>query len=194
MLRADWPASAPPGSSGVAAHSARVFVWLSLISGHCALPAEHDMQPEEEEDEEQRDYRKHEKRRKTLQRELKDLTEFQTPEFLNREQRRVAAAAAAQARLDGRDTGSSGRQPGSGQPRGRRRMPPLYDEDGTHLNSGRNLCDCLNPDCPGCHFPCKGCGSNKCGKKCRAHRKWMYTQVVEQQPFDESMVMRTKQV
>ena len=31
--------------------------------------------------------------------------------------------------------------------------------------------------CPGCHFPCLKCRSNKCGNECRQNRKWMFESV-----------------
>lgn len=173
--------------------SCRAAVCLSTTTQRTSLILT--MQPEEE-DPAERVSRKHEKRKKKLERELKDLQSgYPSSESLSREQRRVAAAAAAQARLEGKTgTGTEDQGPERrGRPRGRT-MPVLYDEQGTHMNSGRNLCDCLNPECPGCHFPCKSCGSNKCGRKCRNHRKWMYTQAVEQLPFDESRVIRTRPV
>jgi len=51
----------------------------------------------------------------------------------------------------------------------------LYDADGRLVNcGGLNLCDCLDAECPGCHFPCLKCGSEKCGSECRSRRKWIY--------------------
>jgi hypothetical protein len=29
------------------------------------------------------------------------------------------------------------------------------------------ICDCLQPNCRGCHYPCKACGDLRCGKECR---------------------------
>ncbi|XP_043270121.1 ARL14 effector protein [Venturia canescens] len=50
----------------------------------------------------------------------------------------------------------------------------VYDERGFMVKTGYNLCDCLQLDCAGCHFPCAKCGSTKCGHECRNFRKWTY--------------------
>ncbi|CAG7834677.1 unnamed protein product [Allacma fusca] len=39
------------------------------------------------------------------------------------------------------------------------------------------ICDCLEPKCPGCHFPCKSCGDGRCGHECRTNRRWVYDTV-----------------
>lgn len=159
---------------------------------------------------EQQQHRQHsrgsrimEKQRKMLTRELRELQSDPqaTMSSLSREERRIAAAAAARQRLELR-TGAtektaptaSGQQADKVYKKRSGRYPILYDEHGIHCNSGRDLCDCLDLQCPGCHVACKSCGSEKCGRKCRVRRKWMYTQAVEQNPFEESMVIRTKQV
>lgn len=59
-----------------------------------------------------------------------------------------------------------------------RRVPgALYDENGVHITTDVDLCDCLNVNCPGCHFPCKKCNSKKCGVDCRANRKFIYEEI-----------------
>ncbi|XP_077292327.1 ARL14 effector protein [Arctopsyche grandis] len=51
----------------------------------------------------------------------------------------------------------------------------LYDNKG--LIAGKDICDCTDPSCPGCHFPCPKCSSTKCGPDCRVNRKWPYEKV-----------------
>lgn len=34
----------------------------------------------------------------------------------------------------------------------------------------KDVCDCLDDRCIGCHFPCKQCSNTKCGKDCRRNR------------------------
>lgn len=59
------------------------------------------------------------------------------------------------------------------------RRPPgaLYDENGTHIATCVDMCDCLIEDCLGCFFPCPKCGSQRCGIDCRVHRKYIYDQI-----------------
>lgn len=48
-----------------------------------------------------------------------------------------------------------------------RKSKNIYDENGHIRATGKDLCDCLDETCPGCHFPCSKCNSNKCGHECR---------------------------
>lgn len=54
------------------------------------------------------------------------------------------------------------------------RAANIYDEKGRYRCDGSNDCDCLDPQCAGCHFPCPSCKSPKCGPSCRVNRKWTY--------------------
>src|SRR5437868_5646192 len=79
-------------------------------------------------------------------------------------------------RRKGRGSGSRGGArdqgpAGAGSRSGKYSSVTLYDEDGKHLSSGRDVCDCLTLDCPGCHFPCRKCANPKCGAECRCRRK-----------------------
>lgn len=53
----------------------------------------------------------------------------------------------------------------------------MYDENGLFRENCIDLCDCLDVECPGCHFPCSSCRSTKCGPCCRVSRKWSYEQI-----------------
>lgn len=53
----------------------------------------------------------------------------------------------------------------------------LYDENGIHIATEIDLCDCLDRSCSGCFLSCPKCGSTKCGQDCRANRKYIYEQV-----------------
>ncbi|XP_076652340.1 ARL14 effector protein [Halictus rubicundus] len=53
----------------------------------------------------------------------------------------------------------------------------LYDDNGIYIQTGDDLCDCLNLNCTGCHFPCGKCSSTKCGHDCRMNRKWTYESI-----------------
>lgn len=59
----------------------------------------------------------------------------------------------------------------------RRPLGALYDEYGVHIASEIDLCDCLQKNCSGCHFPCSKCKSLKCGPECRVSRKFVYDQL-----------------
>lgn len=52
----------------------------------------------------------------------------------------------------------------------------LHDSQGIHISTGKDLCDCCEEHCPGCHFPCPKCKSQKCGPVCRTNRRWVYEQ------------------
>ncbi|XP_059143647.1 ARL14 effector protein-like [Physella acuta] len=52
------------------------------------------------------------------------------------------------------------------------RKNQLYDDKGVFLETSIDICDCLEKDCPGCHFPCPRCTSPKCGTDCRCNRKY----------------------
>ena len=55
----------------------------------------------------------------------------------------------------------------------------VFDAKGMHINSGQDLCDCLDPECSGCFFKCpnKKCKSYKCGPDCRQKRKYYYESI-----------------
>uniref|UniRef100_A0A1Q3EYF7 ARF7 effector protein C-terminal domain-containing protein n=1 Tax=Culex tarsalis TaxID=7177 RepID=A0A1Q3EYF7_CULTA len=65
----------------------------------------------------------------------------------------------------------------------------LYTDRGVHRESGKDMCDCLDLSCAGCHFPCPCCESPKCGPHCRVSRKWMY-ETIEHDAKD--LVIRNK--
>ncbi len=51
----------------------------------------------------------------------------------------------------------------------RMRKNQLYDDAGMLHENSADICDCLEVGCPGCHFPCIKCGSEKCGAECRCN-------------------------
>lgn len=53
----------------------------------------------------------------------------------------------------------------------------VYDEKGLYIQTGHDICDCLNLSCAGCHFPCSRCSSQKCAHECRINRKWTYDSI-----------------
>jgi len=69
----------------------------------------------------------------------------------------------------------------------------LYDSKGIPLLNGLDVCDCLTPDCPGCHFPCPRCRSSKCGHECRNNRKWIYD-TIELDGIAESLKENTNKI
>lgn len=71
-----------------------------------------------------------------------------------------------------------------GSKRNKRKTPKkqtFHDEYGIRISDKRDVCDCQNLDCPGCHFPCPSCGSEKCGVECRCDRLWTYDEDVDLQ-------------
>ena len=75
-----------------------------------------------------------------------------------------------------------------------RTYPKKYDNEGIHMNSGLDFCDCLDTRCPGCHDECPDCGSNKCGIQCRCNRTWCHSDVQEFQVDGPKRIIRTKPV
>lgn len=69
--------------------------------------------------------------------------------------------------------------------------PPLYSDTGIHLASGRDLCDCLDTRCPGCHEECKACGTQKCGMECRSNRTWCHREVIQFHPHKPKEIIRS---
>ena len=61
----------------------------------------------------------------------------------------------------------------------------LYDENGVHIASGKDICDCLEGGCSGCFNPCANCGSKKCSFKCRCLRKYVVLCVQDEIDEDE---------
>ena len=55
----------------------------------------------------------------------------------------------------------------------------LHDSSGCRIIDGKDMCDCQDVNCPGCHFPCPACGSEKCGVECRIDRRWTYDKHIE---------------
>lgn len=59
----------------------------------------------------------------------------------------------------------------------------MFDGAGRYRN-GRDVCDCLDNKCVGCHFPCRNCGNTKCGNECRRYRSYAYESIkVEGQSY-----------
>ena len=97
---------------------------------------------------------------------LKSFSEFD-PENSMRELRKISRLIS--------DTGSTGKGKGrSGRKAKADAKPALHDVSGRLVSNNMDLCDCQNERCPGCHFPCSSCGSEKCGVECRCNRIWSY--------------------
>eukprot|EP00112_Aurelia_sp_Birch-Aquarium-sp1_P019736 Seg4945.1 transcript_id=Seg4945.1/GoldUCD/mRNA.D3Y31 product="ARL14 effector protein" protein_id=Seg4945.1/GoldUCD/D3Y31 len=99
------------------------------------------------------------------------------PEFSNREKRKLSRLMEQQ----------SGKREKGGSTSSKPRRQALHDAQGRLVADGRDLCDCQDPDCPGCHFPCPECQSEKCGSSCRNNRRWSYDHV---DVYHEGTVMR----
>lgn len=54
------------------------------------------------------------------------------------------------------------------------RSNAVFDDKGRYRLHQADVCDCLDDDCPGCHFPCPSCKNTKCGTNCRVNRKWAF--------------------
>ncbi|XP_070542048.1 ARL14 effector protein-like [Ptychodera flava] len=65
----------------------------------------------------------------------------------------------------------------SENPSRQKKKSTIYDDAGRLIEDGRDLCDCLDDLCPGCHYPCPECESEKCGAECRCNRRWLYEQI-----------------
>lgn len=53
----------------------------------------------------------------------------------------------------------------------------MYDEQGRIRLTKEDACDCFDLSCPGCHFQCPQCDSQKCGVRCRVNRKWAFEMI-----------------
>lgn len=62
----------------------------------------------------------------------------------------------------------------------RNEMKSIYDSDGVIRETQKDVCDCLDNRCVGCHFPCKKCQSTKCGQKCRQNRNDYTAEIIIQ--------------
>ena len=70
----------------------------------------------------------------------------------------------------------------------------LYDKQGVHLASGKDICDCLEENCPGCWLPCKRCKSTKCSFECRNRRRFVVLEVKDEEAEDEENDNREKNI
>ena len=70
----------------------------------------------------------------------------------------------------------------------------LYDKQGVHLASGKDICDCLEENCPGCWLPCKRCKSTKCSFECRNRRRFVVLEVRDEEAEDEENDNREKNI
>lgn len=56
-------------------------------------------------------------------------------------------------------------------------VPPVRKKGGFFTKTGGDTCDCLEPGCAGCFFPCHKCNTTKCALTCRRRRNWYYDKV-----------------
>ncbi|XP_065060051.1 ARL14 effector protein-like [Rhopilema esculentum] len=100
------------------------------------------------------------------------------PEFSNREKRKLSRLMEQQNGKSEAGKGLCGLKP---------KRLALHNSSGCLEIDGRDLCDCQDPNCPGCHYSCPQCGSEKCGSSCRCSRRWSYDHV---DVYNEGTLMR----
>lgn len=64
-----------------------------------------------------------------------------------------------------------------------------FDAKGRYRANGLDICDCLDNECPGCHFPCSHCKNPKCGPCCRVNRKWPFESIEHE---EKDVVIKNK--
>lgn len=103
---------------------------------------------------------------------LKGFTDF-NPEESTRELRKLNRLCSSNSSLGKGNT--------------KRTKRAVHDKSGRLISNHLDLCDCQDTNCPGCHFPCPSCGSEKCGVECRCGRSWTYCKdVVTVDPYKVS--------
>lgn len=89
----------------------------------------------------------------------------------------VKPTVAASPQLKSRLRNAAGENRTPPQPRRINSSGQLYDSMGRLRATLEDLCDCLEKECEGCHFPCEKCTSEKCGPTCRVNRKYVYEKI-----------------